>query len=93
MPNNMRKILDWLIRGKDGNVHLLQLPNTPIMGWFVSVLIAHLLARGTVKTGFTNLSFAFLAIWCYLEITQGTSRFRRVLGVIVAIAMVYSFFR
>ena len=89
----LKKILDWLIRGKDGKVYLAQLPNLPIAGWFTCVLIAHFLARGAAKTGFVHLSFAFLAIWSYLEITQGASRFRRVLGAIVALAMGYGVFK
>lgn len=89
----MKKILDWLIRGKDGKVHIVQIPNVPIVGWLVSLLIAHFLAPGTAKTGFTNLGMAFLAIWCYLEITKGASRFRQALGAIVAVAMVYGFFK
>jgi len=89
----MKKILDWLIRGKDGKVHIVQVPNILIISWFASILIAHFLAPGAAKTGFANLGMAFLAIWCYLEITKGASRFRQALGAIIAAVMVYGFFK
>jgi hypothetical protein len=56
------------------------------------MMISNIVA-GSTKTGLTNLGIAFLAIWSYLEITKGASRFRQVLGIGVAIAVVYGFFR
>jgi hypothetical protein len=92
MIRKMKHMIDWFVRGKDGHVHLVQFPNIPIIGWFASRIVSDFIATGPMKTGFSNVSLAFLAVWSYLEIVHGLSYFRRMLGVIVAILIVYSFF-
>lgn len=92
MSTQMKTALDWLIRGKDGKIYLAQFPNPPIIGWFVFLIASNIASNHTFKTGFTSLSIGFLAIWAYLEVTQGSSRFRQILGIIVGIALVYSCF-
>jgi hypothetical protein len=81
------------VSGKDGRVHIIQWPNLPIIGWFLSMIVSTFVASGPMKVGFSYVSLAFLAIWSYLEVTQGLSYFRRVLGAIVGILTVYSLFR
>jgi hypothetical protein len=93
MIKKLKDITNRFVRGKDGHTHIIQLPNIPIIGWFLSMLIATFIASGSIKVGFSNLSLAFLAVWSYLEITQGLSYFRRMLGIIAAILTVYSFFK
>jgi hypothetical protein len=88
-----KNILIQFISGKDGQVHVIQWPNLPIISWFLSMVISTFVASETTKLGFSNLSLAFLAIWSYLEITHGLSYFRRTLGVIVAVLIIYSFFK
>lgn len=88
-----KNIVDWFIRGKDGHVHIFQIPNVPIIGWFVLMLASNITPAGSVRAGISNLSLAFLAIWSYLEITKGASHFRRILGMIVASAVAYGFFK
>jgi hypothetical protein len=83
----------WFIGDKDGRIHIVQWPNAPIIGWFLSMVIAALVAPGSIRVGFSHLSLAFLAIWSYLEVTQGLSYFRRTLGVLIAILIIYSFFK
>ncbi|MDN5274958.1 MAG: hypothetical protein JWP06_859 [Candidatus Saccharibacteria bacterium] len=89
----LTNMLTWFIRGKDSRVYIIQWPNLPIIGWFLSMIIAIFVASGSAKLSFSNLSLAFLAIWSYLEVTQGLSYFRRTLGIIVAILTIYSFFK
>jgi hypothetical protein len=88
----MKAALDWLIRGKDGKVHLAQFPNPPILGWFVFLIASNLANDHALKTGFTSLSVGFLAIWAYLEIIQGSSRIRQILGLVVGAVLIYSCF-
>ncbi|HSW91357.1 MAG TPA: hypothetical protein VLG09_01785 [Candidatus Saccharimonadales bacterium] len=88
-----KSLLIHFISGKDGRVHIIQWPNFPIIGWFLSMVVATVLGSGPAKVGFSNLSLAFLAIWSYLEVTQGLSYFRRALGVIVGMLTVCSLFR
>ena len=86
-------MINWLIRGKDGRIYIFQLPNLPIIGWFVCMITSNFLPAGSIKVGFSHLSLVFLAIWCYLEITTGVSRFRQILGIIIAALVIYNFFR
>jgi hypothetical protein len=51
-----------------------------------------LIPAGVINAGFANLSTAFLFTWAYLEITQGASYFRRVLGAVVLAGVLMSFF-
>lgn len=89
----LKNTIVWFISGKDGRVHIVQWPNVPIIGWFLSMIIATFIASGSVRVGFSNLSLAFLAMWSYLEVTQGLSYFRRTLGVMIAMLTIYSFFK
>jgi len=85
--------IDRLIRDKQGNIALMQVPNIPLIGWAVFGILAFLVSGGTVHQGFQNLSRALLFVWAYLEIRSGDSLFRRILGVIVMIMLIAGFFR
>jgi hypothetical protein len=84
--------LDQFIRDKDGRIQLIQRPNFPIIGWVVFLLLSHLVNTSLLRSGFASMSLGFLTIWAYLEITQGASYFRRVLGILVASLVVFNFF-
>jgi len=77
-------------RDKDGNVAIIQMPNIPIIVWFILLVAAQLLGKGMLQSGFKFLSGAALVTWAYLEITEGASYFRRTLGAIVMLAVILS---
>jgi hypothetical protein len=77
---------------KSGNVVLWQWPNLPLYGWALSRVAAYVLHDNPMHVGFSLLGDAFLAVWAYLEITDGTTTFRRVLGGAVALGLVYHLF-
>jgi hypothetical protein len=85
--------INWFVRGKDGRVQIVQMPNVPIIGWFVFMVLSNFSIGASLKTSFSSVSLAFLSVWAYLEVTCGASRFRRVLGVVVAMGIVLHFFR
>jgi hypothetical protein len=68
---------------KRGNLVLWQKPNLPLLGWLVFMILSKLLDDGSLKTGIQYIAQAFLVIWAVLEITKGSSYFRRLLGVII----------
>jgi hypothetical protein len=86
------KIINKLFCDKNNNLVLWQFPNPPIIGWFVFMVVAYFIPSGILKTGFASLSSAFLFLWAYLEITQGVNYFRRLLGVIIMLAVVFGYF-
>ncbi len=67
----------------DGNIVIAQAPNLPIIGWISSKLMSMLPINNTLQHGFGVLSMAFLFTWAYLEITNGDSSFRKLLGGLV----------
>ena len=78
----------WL--DKDGNLSILQKPNTPILVWVASVAIQILLGVGNpiseVSKAIGSIS---LVIWAILEVYSGVSYFRKLLGAFVLILMAF----
>ncbi len=65
---------------RDGNLVIGQVPNIPIIGWLVLMVAAALAPDPDISATFSFFSAAFLFTWAYLELAQGDSPFRRVLG-------------
>lgn len=80
--NFLRSFLDKCLKDKNGNIVLFQKPNVPIILWAFFTIIT-LFISGTSKNISAYLAFGFLFTWSWLEITQGDTYFRRLLGVIV----------
>lgn len=87
-----KSVIRKFVSDKDGKVVIFQPPNLPIIGWLICMIVAMLLPIGFMKNGFMNLSGAFLFLWAYLEITNGVSGFRRLLGVAVLSTVVFVYF-
>lgn len=77
--------------GKDGKYVVFQWPNPPLYLWLVSALIASF-SQGNIQAGFSSIAAASIFAWAYLEITDGESPFRRLLGIIVMAVSIYGFF-
>lgn len=80
-------------KDKHGHIVLWQWPNLPIYGWIIFKLLALVVASGQLKTGCEELSVAFLFVWAFLEITQGVNYFRKLLGLVVLLGIIASYFR
>ena len=85
----IKKYVKAFVSDKHGNVVIWQMPNLPLILWFVFMLAAYA-THGQIRTVLAVASTASLLVWAFLEIVQGASYFRRVLGMIVFIATVYS---
>ncbi len=93
MNVNFKRLVDKLVRDKNNNVALMQFPNPPIIGWLIFLVLAQVVAPGSFRTGFAQLSSGFLFIWSYLEITQGSSYARRLLGAVVMASILLGYFQ
>lgn len=93
MNTAIKRLFDCLLRDKDGHVVVGQFPNLPLIGWFLFMIVANFIPAGWAKHGLENLSTAFLFVWAYLEITQGSSLLRRLLGVAVIATVLQGYFR
>lgn len=85
----MRDALRRFVSDRHGRVVIAQWPNAPLIGWAVFAL-ARALVEERWRPFFGFLSGAALVTWAYLEITQGDSPFRRVLGAVVLLMLVAS---
>ena len=83
--------LKRFFQDKDGHWAIIDWPNVPLIVWFGCVAMARL-TNGRANHGVSALGSAALLTWAYLEITAGKSWFRRVVGSIVAIYVIMSFF-
>jgi uncharacterized membrane protein YecN with MAPEG domain len=89
---NIQHLINKSIRDKNNRVAIWQRPNLLIIGWFICAAASHLLHAKSLHSGFANLSSAFLFAWAYLEVAQGASYFRRLLGAVVFITIVVHYF-
>lgn len=92
MVRRISAAINWLIKGEDGKTHLVQFPNPPLIGWALLLVASYVAPDSALKSGLATMSTGFLAIWAYLEATQGVSRIRRILGMIVGVVLIYSCF-
>lgn len=75
---------------KNGKIVLLQTPNVPIFIWGIATILGKLVTAGRLQTFADVISFAFICIWAWLEIAQGSSNFRRALGVVILFVSICS---
>ncbi len=86
-------LFDRFFRDKQGKLIIGQSPNAPIWGWGIFTILAIVVGSGKFHDGFQLLAQAFLFVWAYLELRQGDSLFRKVLGTVIFIGIVVSFFK
>ncbi len=88
----MKKEVEKVCKDKNGKWTLFQFPNFPLLVWLGCVVISRLINDNGLSENISALGTIFLAIWAYLEITYGDSIFRKILGSIVLIAIVFNNF-
>jgi hypothetical protein len=79
-------------RNSAGKIVTIQRPNGPLMVWIILEAISVAVHRQPLKKDIGLVSMASLAVFAYLEITDGVNYFRRLLGLAVMIAVVVGFF-
>ena len=62
---------------------VFQKPNAPLITWFVAMILARVLPYGQLNFTASLVSFGALFTWAWLEMFQGVSNFRRLLGAVV----------
>ena len=74
-----------LITDRHGKVVLNQRPNLPLIVWIVTLVLLHLVPGGTFKDFLQLLNFGALFTWAWLEIFDGTTPLRRIMGSVVMV--------
>lgn len=62
---------------------IVQKPNLPLFVWAVCTVLVWLTPSGTLEDLLRLINFGALFTWAWLEIFDGVSYFRRVLGAVV----------
>ena len=88
--NQAKRYFDKFCRDKDGHLAISQRPNLPIIVWVVAWLATHILPYGQANFTANLIAFGSLFTWAWLEIFDGDSYFRRTLGLVVMVAIIYS---
>jgi uncharacterized membrane protein len=89
---NIKKKVRDFCSDKDGQLVLAQKPNLPIIGWLVFKLASIPVSDQATKTGLETIATFFIFTWAYLEVVEGDSNFRRLLGVILITLLVTNIF-
>ena len=86
----MKKLLDFF-KDKNGRVVIAQTPNSPLIGFIIFTVLHYIWsdAQPKIHYFFELLSFGFIFTWAWLEITSGVNYFRRTLGFLVLIAVIW----
>ncbi len=79
-------------KDKNGKLAVAQFPNILLLVWIVLTILIWLLAGATFVPSLRMLQNAVLFAWAYLELTSGTSYFRKALGAVVMAAVVGGYF-
>jgi hypothetical protein len=91
LKSEFRKLWKKFTYDNKGERVLWQTPNPPIIGWAIFRIAASLTSDVSAKNNLSLIGNAFLFTWAYLEIAQGASYFRRLLGAIVMIALIANY--
>lgn len=78
------------VKDKNGNVKLWQRPNLPIIVWALSFLLSRTLPYGQLNFIAALVAFGSLFTWAWLELFSGINYFRRSLGLVVLIILIFS---
>lgn len=87
----LAELTKHFFKDKDGHVVIFQWPNLTLYGWLVCKGLALFITKPALHAGFERLGTAFLFAWALLELTKGVNYFRRLLGLVVLVALVIGF--
>jgi hypothetical protein len=88
--NSMENSLfDRTFRDSEGKIVLAQTPNLPLLVWGAASLLQFLVTSGKFHTGLELIAFGSLFTWAWQELFEGVNYFRRALGLVVLIVMLW----
>ena len=84
-----RKLFDAWFKNNKGDLALAARPNSPIITWAAAVVIGWL-TNGKVESLAGAVGYGALFVWSWLELFQGVNYFRRSLGAVVLIYILFN---
>lgn len=89
----MKQKLRQFFTDSEGHIVIGQWPNAALIIWIGASLLNRLVSDEALSNGLTFLAFSAGGYWAALEILRGDSPFRRVVGVSILGALIYSIVR
>lgn len=83
-----KSFVDKCIKDKNNNIVLAQKPNLLIIVWIITV-VSNPFLNGELKSLVGLISFGVLFAWAWLELFDGVNYFRRAIGLVVLIGLLY----
>lgn len=84
-----QSIVHTFFRDEDGNIVIFQVPNVPLIVAMVSALL-QLFTNGRFSDLAGLIFFGSIFTWAWLETAYGVNMFRRVLGFLVLVSVVWT---
>ncbi|MBD2297663.1 hypothetical protein H6G80_11535 [Nostoc sp. FACHB-87] len=81
-------LVDKTFRDRNGNIVIAQMPNLPLIVWFVTSILSLIFSTGKIHLVFDTLATGSLFTWAWLELFEGVNYFRRALGLVVLLGIV-----
>ncbi|MEI6442073.1 MAG: hypothetical protein WCO29_02805 [Nostocales cyanobacterium ELA583] len=82
-------LFNQVFRDSEGKIVLAQMPNLTLIVWIVASLLKIVFTTGRINIGLDLLAFGSLFTWAWEELFQGVNYFRRALGFLVLVALIW----
>lgn len=82
-------VLATFFKDSRDTVTIWQFPNKLLIAWATLRTVVMFMPKSTLSNNIALLSSCVLFTWAYLEITQGASHFRRALGCVVMLVVIF----
>lgn len=82
-------VFDRTFRDSQGTVVIAQPPNPPLWTWLIATLLKLVAPPGVIQSGLEAIAFGALFTWAWLELFDGVNYFRRALGAIVLLFIIF----
>lgn len=79
-----------LFKDPGGNIVIWQSPNLPLIGWAVCKALSMTIDNRDISAGLAHIATLLLFTWAYLEIKDGASVFRKILGIVIMSLIIHS---
>jgi len=83
-------LFDRTFRNKNGKITIYQPPNVAEATWIISAILSRIVSQGKLHNLFSAITFGALVTWALMEVLSGVNYFRRALGLVVLLVLIYS---
>lgn len=82
-------LFDRTFRDSEGKIVIAQMPNLPVLIGIAATLLQFIVPSGKIHAGLVLVAFGALFTWSWQELFEGVNYFRRGLGLITLIGLLW----